>query len=326
MSDYRFDLFHDKLNLPTDGPIGDAATQLGRRPGLATGVGEAAEKNDASLFQPPEGLNDAINTAVALNMPLLLTGEPGTGKTQTAYYIAHALGLDVLRFQVKSETSGGTLLYEFDNIAYMRDAFVARENAIQSDGPAAPTDTPDMMQYIRKGALWKAYESEAPVVLLIDEIDKAPRDFPNDLLRELDRSTFDVPELDTTIGVGSAGSAPILVITSNSERRLPDAFLRRCVFHHLEFNKAILEKAVNARITAKLLHESTRNLVPIAIEKFMEQREKTAKPPSTAEFLVWMKVLELNNVTAQNLETETPLPFQNTLIKQRSDQNIVSES
>jgi MoxR-like ATPase len=193
-------------------------------------------QEDAQRFIPGEELETAINTAIAVSEPLLITGEPGTGKTQTAYYAAHKLGIEpVIHFQVKSDSTGKDLLYHFDTVRYFHDANFAEDRK-----------SLDKDDYVEKRALWDAIVSEETKILLIDEIDKAPRDFPNDLLLELDKMEFKILETGKVIK-GDRNNRPIVFITSNSERRLPEPFLRRCVYHHITFDRNIVEKAVMMR-------------------------------------------------------------------------------
>lgn len=237
----------------------------------------------AQHFIPGSELEIAINTAIALGDPLLLTGEPGTGKTQVAYYIAKKLGTALCPFAVKSTAKAQDLLYSFDTVQYFYDAHVARETGQDAH-------TFDKRKYITKGPLWKAIEADQPIVLLLDEIDKAPRDFPNDLLHELDQMSFQVPEINETATQAKRQNRPIVVITSNSERRLPEPFLRRCVFHYIEFNQAILQRAVEARKEEyRVLSEA---FIQFALERFIGLRNKNLrKKPSTAELINWLRVI-----------------------------------
>jgi len=185
--------------------------------------------DEARHYVPGQTLETAINTAIAVGEPLLITGEPGTGKTQAAYYTAFKLGVGPLcHFQVKSDTVARDLLYHFDNVRYFHDAQFAKDSKFQK------------ADYVEKRPLWTAFESTLPQVLLIDEIDKAPRDFPNDLLHELDQMEFRVPETGQIIKA-SPETRPIVFITSNSERRLPEPFLRRCVYHHVKFDEELID-------------------------------------------------------------------------------------
>ncbi|MCP4694271.1 MAG: MoxR family ATPase, partial [Desulfobacterales bacterium] len=220
--------------------------------------------DDARLFVPGDDLEIAINTAIAVGAPLLITGEPGTGKTQTAYYAAYNLGVEpVIHFQVKSDSTAKDLLYHFDAVQYFHDANLKKEE-----------DTLNKGDYVEKRALWEAMTSDFPRVLLIDEIDKAPRDFPNDLLHELDKMEFTVSETRELVASGKE-KRPMVFITSNSERRLPEPFLRRCAYHHIEFDDSILERAVGKR--KDQYGGLSENFIQMAVQRFLALREKTLR-------------------------------------------------
>lgn len=250
---------------------------------------------DAQYFISDEPLVAAIEAAVAVGEPLLLTGEPGTGKTQAAYYAAYKLGLEpVIHFQVKSESTARDLLYHFDTVQYFHDAHFQKiqgENGMEA--------LLDKNRYIEPQALWEAFkrgdETGKPAVLLIDEIDKAPRDFPNDLLHELDKMEFTIAETKM-VARSAKRIRPLVFITSNSERRLPEPFLRRCVYHHIRFNDSIIERAIAAR--AQKHPEFNRlgeGLLNLAIRRFLDLRAEDAlrKKPATGEFLMWLRMLAL---------------------------------
>jgi MoxR-like ATPase len=268
--------------------------------------------NDARLFVPGEDLETAINTSLAVGCPLLITGEPGTGKTQAAYYTAYKLGIEpVLHFQVKSETSAGDLLYYFDAVRYFHDANTREPEAEKTGLTKA--------QYVERRPLWEAFMSDTPRVLLIDEIDKAPRDFPNDLLHELDKMEFTVAETQERIRA-SPEMRPIVFITSNSERRLPEPFLRRCVYHNIRFNELLVRQAVDQR--KKEYAQLSSEFVELAVRRFLSLRTRPLrKTPSTGELLVWLRVL----ATAVGTYPETlndslaQLPFLGTLLKDQQD-------
>jgi MoxR-like ATPase len=265
-------------------------------------------KESAKFFQLEPPLQTAINMALAVGAPLLLTGEPGTGKTQVAWYLGWYFDIPVFSYQVRSTATADDMKYDFDAVAYLRNA---------QDPDAATRQRQD---FLRKKALWLAYECETPSVLLIDEIDKAPRDFPNDLLLELANHRFQHPFLDEMITPKSS-APPIVVITSNVERRLPDAFLRRCIFHHIELTEALVQKAVEAR-TGDFPHidETTR---AEALKRFWEIRanDQIQKPPSTAEVLVWLAILSALRVTAGQLKSASlpDLPGLTALLKDKDD-------
>lgn len=279
-------------------------------------------KHDAGRFVPDEGLLDAVNTALAVGEPLLLTGEPGTGKTQTAYYVAWKLGLDdVLHFQVKSDSKAQDILYHFDSVRYFHDAHV------QAGKPLNKAD------YVEDRPLWTALLSDKPRVLLIDEIDKAPRDFPNDLLNELDQMSFTIKETGQKITVRD-GNRPLVFITSNSERRLPEAFLRRCTFHHIDFNLDMLHRVVESHSVGFASLAEQDGMLTLAINRFMQLRRgiRLRKQPATGELLVWLKAMALAAGTSPQrlqelffqLEDERRLlPFLTTLLKDRQDVETV---
>jgi MoxR-like ATPase len=281
---------------------------------------------DARRFAPGNDLEVAINTAIAVGEPLLITGEPGTGKTQAAYYAAYKLGLgDVLHFQVKSTSSAGDLLYEFDTVRYFHDASVSRGGDGKLYGGGY---LPAKEDYVEKRDLWLAFESETPRVLLIDEIDKAPRDFPNDLLFELDQMQFKVAETQQVIPPQpNKANRPIVFITSNSERRLPEPFLRRCVYHHIHFSEELLSLAVQKRRDE--YKDLSDDFLKLAIGRFMSLREQRLnKPPSTAEFLVWLHVLSYHSkvnsprwtqILSEIRDESGAIPYAGVLLKNEQD-------
>ncbi|MCE7029925.1 AAA family ATPase [Jiella avicenniae] len=226
----------------------------------------------------------AVNAAITLQRPLLVKGEPGTGKTELAFQIAEALGLRLLQWTVKSTTRAAQGLYEYDAVSRLRDSQLGDERVH------------DIRNYIRPGKLWDAFASEERVVLLIDEIDKADIEFPNDLLQELDKMSFDVVETGETV---SARHRPIVVITSNNEKELPDAFLRRCFFHYIQFpDPETLQKIVDVH------HPGIKqDLVRAALTQFYEIREQAGlkKKPSTSEALDWIRLLVAEDVEAKDL-------------------------
>ncbi len=268
----------------------------------------------APHYQLEPGLETAINMALAVGSPLLVTGEPGTGKTQLAYFLGDYFGIAVRAFLVKSISTARDLQYEFDAVGYLQSAYAARHGERRQE----------RSEFLKPGPLWLAYEDEAPSVLLIDEIDKAPRDFPNDLLHELDQGWFHHPF--ETDGDGNprripaeAHKPPIVIITSNVERRLPGPFLRRCVFHHIELTEKLVRTAVDARVGEfPRLPQEVRQL---ALDLFWEIRDcELQKPPSTAELLVWLAVL--NALGAGEGELRVPLaelPALGTLVKDKDD-------
>ena len=281
------------------------------RPKSSQGAGDSFI-NDARLFVSGKPLETAINTAIAVNEPLLVTGEPGTGKTQAAYYAAYKLGIEpVIHFQVKSDSTARDLLYHFDAVRYFHDAHLqsGKHKSLKLN----------KANYIEKRPLWEALIAEQPKILLIDEIDKAPRDFPNDLLHELDKLEFTVLETGKKITAGEK-SRPIIFITSNSERRLPEPFLRRCVYHHIPFERELVWKAVQKR---KAEYKGLSDeFLKMAVERFMTLREQALrKRPATGELLVWLRILGLNvGEYSEDWDKQlSELPFLSVLIKDHQD-------
>jgi MoxR-like ATPase len=280
MADYPFQL----VRYGHDGGE-ELRAHLARRPFTKR---ERTFEADAHRFVPGEQLETAINTAIAVGEPLLITGEPGTGKTQAAYYTAYKLGLaKVFHFQVKSDSTARDLLYQFDTVQYFHAAHLA--------GTAGAAPVLDKAAYVRKRDLWEAFdaarEQGVPQVVLIDEIDKAPRDFPNDLLHEIDKMDFTVIETGERVEA-ERHLRPIVFITSNSERRLPEPFLRRCVYHHIRFDERLLRQIVASR--ADELEGLSDEFVQLAIERFLDLRSRyLRKLPANGEFLVWLEVLAL---------------------------------
>ncbi len=272
-------------------------------------------KKDAACFVAGEKLANALNTAIAVGDPLLLTGEPGTGKTQAAYYAAYQLGVECIHFQVKSDSTARDLLYDFDMVRYFRDAHLQRQSGDYAEL--------DKAAYVDERELWQAFtlaeKSGLPQVLLIDEIDKAPRDFANDLLHELDQMEFKIVETNTTLTT-SPRLRPIVVITSNSERRLPEPFLRRCVYHHIAFDDRIVRQAVTARRND--YSTLSDEFLELAVARFLKLREKTLrKSPATGELLVWLRVLALavGQYPEQLADNLSQLPYLGVLLKDHQD-------
>jgi MoxR-like ATPase len=310
MSQYPFHLIPPEA---PETPSPESREWLTRRPFLGK---KRSLEEDARHFVAGEPLAEAINTAIAIGDPLLLTGEPGTGKTQAAYYTAWLLGVKCIHFQVKSDASARDLLYDFDMVRYFRDAHLEKEG--KSCGKEL-----DKADYLEERALGKAFrlarETKLPQVLLIDEIDKAPRDFPNDLLHELDQMEFTIKETGGEIKV-TPELRPIVFITSNSERRLPEPFLRRCVYHHIEFDEGILWKAVQARKTD--FEQLSDEFLELAVQRFQALRDRAIrKPPATAELLAWLRVLSLaaGGGPVELPEDLNQLPYLQTLVKDHQD-------
>jgi len=271
-------------------------------------------EKSAPHYKLDAGLETAINMALAVGAPLLVTGEPGTGKTQLAYFLADYFGIEIRSFLVKSTSTALDMWYDFDAVGYLQAAYAAQKTGLQADRE----------DYLHEGALWQAFVDPEPSVLLIDEIDKAPRDFPNDLLHELDQGWFHHPfergENGERVRVPEKkGQPPIVVITSNVERRLPGPFLRRCVFHHIELTPELIQNAVGERVREfPNLAPEVRNL---AIERFWDlRRSDLQKPPSTAELLVWLAVLNALRIDKEELDKALgELPALGSLVKDHGD-------
>ena len=251
-------------------------------------------------------LMNAVNVSIALEKPLLIKGEPGTGKTMLAEAIADALEMELIIWGIKSTTKAQEGLYVYDTVQRLYDSQFGEGNV------------GDISQYIKLGKLGEAFTSDKQVVLLIDEIDKADLEFPNDLLWELDKMEFYINETKETV---KTKHRPIVIITSNAEKELPDAFLRRCIFHYIEFpNKEKMEEIVKVHFG-----DIDRKLSEKALEAFYELRgmDDLQKKPSTSELLDWIQALMISGVDINNLKKE--MPFVGVLLKKNQDIDVMHE-
>jgi len=256
-----------------------------------------------------EDLMMAVNAAIALQRPLLIKGEPGTGKTMLAIEVAKSLGHPLFQWHIKSTSKAQQGLYEYDAVSRLRDSQLGEESV------------KDIGNYIVKGPLWEAFQCDEPSVVLIDEIDKADIEFPNDLLRELDRMEFFVYETRELI---SAKHRPVIIITSNNEKELPDAFLRRCFFHYIRFpDKETMNQIVDVHFPG-----IKKQLLQQALEVFFELRETPGlkKKPSTSELLDWLKLLLAEDIPLEALQSkddrQTIPPLAGALLKNEQDVHL----
>ena len=256
-----------------------------------------------------DGLMMAVNAAITLEKPILVKGEPGTGKTMLAEQVAQSLGAPFIQWHIKSTTKARQGLYEYDAVSRLRDSQLGDERV------------KDVANYIKKGKLWDAFDADGKVVLLIDEIDKADIEFPNDLLQELDQMSFFVYETGEVI---KAKQRPIVIITSNNEKELPDAFLRRCFFHYIQFPDAdTMQQIVNVHFP-----DIKKSLVREALTQFYELRDTTGlkKKPSTSEVLDWLKLLMSEDLSSADLKADAndALPrLHGALLKNEQDVHML---
>ncbi len=262
-----------------------------------------------STYIATEDLKVAVNASITLERPIIVKGEPGTGKTMLAHEVAKSIGAEIITWHIKSTTKAQQGLYEYDAVTRLRDSQLGDEKV------------KDIKNYISKGKLWNAFESSERPVLLIDEIDKADIEFPNDLLLELDKMEFFVYETGETI---KAMNRPIVIITSNNEKELPDAFLRRCFFHYIKFPEAdTMEEIVNVHFP-----EIKQNLIKEAFKIFYDIRDVPGikKKPSTSELIDWLKLLMTDDIDAKTLKESDPKklipPLHGALLKNEQDVHL----
>lgn len=254
-----------------------------------------------------QALRDNVNVSIALGRPLIVKGEPGTGKTLLAHSIAKGIGKKLIIWNIKSTTKAKEGLYVYDTVQRLNDARFG-------DGNVS-----DIRRYIKLGKLGEAFKSNEQVVLLIDEIDKAEIEFPNDLLNELDEMSFYIPETGETV---KAEQRPIVIITSNSEKELPDPFLRRCIFHYIEFpDTQLMEDIIKVHYP-----KIEKNLLREALKRFYWIREfdMLRKKPSTSELIDWIQALIVGGISPKSIEQE--IPFVGTLLKKKEDVDLVDKT
>jgi MoxR-like ATPase len=272
-------------------------------------MSSSARFEGSDSYVATHDLKLAVNAALTLQRPLLIKGEPGTGKTMLAEEVARGLGMPLLQWHIKSTTKAQQGLYEYDAVSRLRDSQLGDERVKNIDN------------YIVRGVLWQAFTAEEPVVLLIDEIDKADIEFPNDLLRELDRMEFYVYETREMV---RAVHRPLVIITSNNEKELPDAFLRRCFFHYIKFpDKETMQQIVDVHFP-----KLKQDLLAQALNVFFEVRDVPGlkKKPSTSELLDWLKLLLAEDIPAEALRSADQKsivpPLHGALLKNEQDVHL----
>jgi MoxR-like ATPase len=279
-------------------------------PNSATHLASQASKfTGTDAYVATDDLKLAVNAAITLQRPLLIKGEPGTGKTMLAEEVARGLGMPLVQWHIKSTTKAQQGLYEYDAVSRLRDSQLG------------DAKVKDIHNYIVKGVLWQAFTADEPMVLLIDEIDKADIEFPNDLLREIDKMEFYVYETQELV---KARHRPVVIITSNNEKELPDAFLRRCFFHYIKFpDKETMQKIVDVHFP-----NIKKQLLAAAMESFFQMRELPGlkKKPSTSELLDWLKLLMAEDIPLEVLQSKDGKaaipPLHGALLKNEQDVHL----
>lgn len=270
--------------------------------------------SSTATYIATDSLKLAVNAAIKLQKPLLIKGEPGTGKTLLAEEVAQSLNMPIITWHIKSTTKAEQGLYEYDAVSRLRDSQLGDDRVY------------DIANYIKPGKLWQAFTSEQRVVLLIDEIDKADIEFPNDLLHELDKMSFYVYETGETV---TAVQRPVVIITSNNEKELPDAFLRRCFFHYIDFpNKNTMQEIIKVHFP-----DLQQRLVEEALQVFYAVREVKGlkKPPSTSELVDWISLLVADDLGDENAvseltnPTQSLPPFVGALLKNENDVSLLEK-
>ncbi|MFN0245782.1 MAG: AAA family ATPase [Kofleriaceae bacterium] len=299
--------------------LGDGSTRDG---GVPDPLPPIARETGRYLADPE--LKDAVNIAIAVGQPLLVTGEPGTGKTQLAFSVAEELwNTKPLVFHTRSTSTARDLLYRYDAVLRFNDI---QANTTSTTGARKADDASGYIDYEALGQAILDGKQGVRRVVLIDEIDKAPRDFPNDLLFELEELKFRVPEIGPEVHAAEKNCNPIVIITSNSERQLPLPFLRRCIFHHIEFPDATRLRAIVEQRLGPLNLDG--DLISVAVERFLEMRDvpNLDKKPATSELLTWLQALAIGAVNATTLKAASlgRLPFRQSLIKSVRDLRMLS--